>query len=137
MAALERLVEVSAHTAATSSRTAKVRLLAQYLKSLTGDEIAIEVSFLIGEPRQGKLGAGYALLSAAMDRPGSASSLLTLQDVDRRLATFSDARRAGSAARRAALLGDLFSRTTPAERDFLARMMTGELRQGGMNRCNR
>ncbi len=132
MAALERLVEVSAHTAATSSRTAKVRLLAQYLKSLTGDEIAIGVSFLIGEPRQGKLGAGYALLSAAMDRPGSASSSLTLQDVDRRLATFRDARGAGSAARRTELLGDLFSRATPAERDFLARMMTGELRQGAL-----
>ena len=38
----------------------------------------------------------------------------------------------GSAAARQELLGELFARATPAEADFVVRLLTGELRQGAL-----
>ena len=133
---LARLVEVSATISNTSSRITKVRNLADYLKSLDPgnalNDVAIAVSFLTGELRQGKLGAGYALLSSLNDRPAATEWSLTLRDVDTAFTAFSDARGAGSAARRGQILGALFSRTTAPERDFLMRLIVGELRQGAL-----
>ena len=127
---LARLVDVSAAVSNASSRTTKIRTLAGYLRSLEPDDLAIGVSFLTGQPRHGKLGAGYALLSSANDRSTAEIGTLTLQDVESTFAAFRDARGAGSAGRRAQVLGDLFARATAPERDFLTRLIVGELRQG-------
>jgi len=62
---LADLVEVSRRVAESPGRTAKAGALAAFLRRLAPEEIApeeIEVAFLSGVPRQGKLGLGYATL---------------------------------------------------------------------------
>ena len=54
-----------AAVAATRSRKAKIEALAAVLRACGPDEIATVVSLLTGEPRQGRIGVGWATLSAA------------------------------------------------------------------------
>jgi DNA ligase-1 len=126
------LVDISTRTAATSRKTSKLALLADYLRALPPDDVEIAVAFLTGQPRQGRLGAGFASLAAALDRPAASAPSLTLADVDRAFANLLEARGSGSAARRASILGDLFSAAVASERDFLGKLIAGELRQGAL-----
>ena len=57
---LAEVVQVSAEVAATRSRSAKVAVLAALLARVDPDEVAICVGLLSGEPRQGRVGVGYA-----------------------------------------------------------------------------
>ena len=57
---------------------------------------------------------------------------LTLADVDEALRTLGATSGKGSAKARAAQLGALFARASADERDFLARLIVGELRQGAL-----
>jgi len=57
---------------------------------------------------------------------------LSIGDVDAALATLAATSGAGSKAARVRLLRDLLTRATDAERDFLTRLMIGELRQGAL-----
>ena len=54
---LSDVVDTSTVVASTSSRGKKVELLADVLRRLAPDEIAIAIGFLTGWPRQGKLAA--------------------------------------------------------------------------------
>jgi DNA ligase-1 len=132
MTLLVVLVNASRRIADQSSRTAKIAELASCLRALDPEEIEIGVALLAGEVRQGKLGAGYAQLRDAGSAGAAEAASLTLTDVDRSLDEFAAIRGAGSASKRAALLRGLFARTTAAERDFLVRLLVGELRQGAL-----
>src|SRR5439155_9217527 len=57
---------------------------------------------------------------------------LTIQAVDATLEKISATTGKGSAGEKQRLLGDLFSRATAEEQDFLFRLLTGELRQGAL-----
>ena len=57
---LNELVSTSIDVAATSGRLDKIARLAGLLIRLAPDEIPIAVGFLIGWPRQGKIGVGWA-----------------------------------------------------------------------------
>ena len=59
---LARLVDVSRSVRDTSSRKAKIALLAACLRDLGPDEAVAGVSFLAGAPRQRQTGAGWAAL---------------------------------------------------------------------------
>jgi DNA ligase-1 len=89
------------------------------------------VAYLSGETRQGKLGVGYASLREARSAGGAPESL-TLADVDAALERLRATSGKGSAAARTAQLEALFARAGDEERDFLARLMRGELRQGAL-----
>ncbi|MPZ43984.1 MAG: ATP-dependent DNA ligase [Betaproteobacteria bacterium] len=132
MALFAELVATSREVAATSSRLAKIRALAAFLRTLAPDEIPIAIAFLSGETRQGRLGIAYAALRDL--EPGSAPSepALTLPDVDAAFAELASASGKGSATTRAQSLSALFARATAPERDFLARLVVGELRQGAL-----
>lgn len=132
MTLLSTIVETSATVAATSARLAKVRELAACLKTFAADEIVIGVAYLSGETPQGKFGIGYAVLKEAGCSPAASSPALTLLEVDRRLTVLATIRGSGSTARRAQALGELFSRATQAEQQFLVRLLMGELRQGAL-----
>ena len=68
--ALLAVVEASAAVAAaSSSRNAEDRAAGALLGALQPDEIEPAVSFLSGSPRQGRIGLGYAAISAAGDVP--------------------------------------------------------------------
>src|SRR5579871_3536411 len=128
---LAELVETSQRLSETPQRRAKIDLLADLLRRTHDAEIEIAVHYLSGQIRQGRIGLGYASLR---DAQGSAAEnpSLELSDVDRSLSETAASTGAGSQQRRFALLGALFSRATVAERDFLERLMVGELRQGAL-----
>jgi len=128
---LAEVVRASNEVAATASRLAKTRRLAECLRSLAPDEIEIALPYLSGDTRQGKLAAGYASLQPALGSPASAPTL-SLREIDEAFARLKGTKGKGSAANRAALMKDLFQRATAAEQDFLLRLIVGELRQGAL-----
>jgi len=129
---LINLVDASQRVGATSSRIAKARELAGLLGSVSPDEIETAVHYLSGETPQGRIGIGYSILQAAASTTAVSAPGLSIAVVDSCLAMIASLRGAGSAARRAQALRDLFSRATAAEQAFLLRLLAGELRQGAL-----
>lgn len=129
---LADLVQTSLDVGATRRRKLKAERLAELLRRLEGEERPIGAWFLAGQPRQGKLGIGYAAVRTALETPASASPSLSLLEVDARLGALGALAGAGSATRRREGLGALFAAATEAEQSFLARLLTGELRQGAL-----
>ena len=132
MTLLAHLVATSQRVAATSARLGKVRELAAFLHTLSPGEVDTAVHYLSGETPQGRLGVGYSSLGPAALAPAAAEPSLAIGDVDAIIALLPGIKGAGAAARRAELLRDLWSRATSAEREFLARLLLGELRQGAL-----
>ena len=66
---LADLVATSSAVRGTASRLEKIRLLAGFLERLAPGEIGIAVGFLIGWPRQGRLGIGWATLTSTRPVP--------------------------------------------------------------------
>jgi DNA ligase-1 len=129
---LAHLAATSQRVAATSARLAKVSELAGFLESLPPGEVVTAVHYLSGETPQGRLGVGYSSLEPATLAPAAPRPSLSIGDVDAMLALLPGIKGAGAAARRTELLRGLWSRATPAEREFLARLLLGELRQGAL-----
>jgi DNA ligase-1 len=129
---LSDLVAVSQRVGGTSSRLAKVREIADYLRTLGPDEIPAAIAFLTGETRQGKLGVAYGALQEARTMAPSVEPALALLQVDAAFAALAQTSGKGASARRGQQLRDLFSCATDAEQDFLVRLIVGELRQGAL-----
>lgn len=132
MSQLSLLAATSRGVASTARRTAKVTALATYLRQLPESEIDIAVHYLSGELPQGKIGVGYAALRASADIRPATTSTLALETVNTVLTNIATTKGGGSAAKRAALLNDLFARATTEERDFLVGLLSDELRQGAL-----
>ena len=79
---LDDLVQTSAAVAATSSRLEKVARLAVLLKRVPADDVATAIGLLIGWPRQGKLGVGWATVAGARDSVPASAPSLELREVD-------------------------------------------------------
>ncbi|CCH28130.1 putative DNA ligase [Saccharothrix espanaensis DSM 44229] len=122
------VVETSAALAATRSRLAKVAALAELVRRMSTPAV---VSFLIGVPSQGRIGAGYRTVFDIAPPPAEQPGL-TVVEVDEALGGYASIAGKGAVQRRAAALTDLFGRATAAEQDFLRRLLTGELRQGAL-----
>jgi ATP-dependent DNA ligase I len=145
---LAELVTVSAQLAATPARNEKIACLADLLRRLLPVEIPIGVAYLSGHLRQGRVGLGWSALAAASDDgpepPPAQASLfaaeaapegadpLTLEGVDEAFERIARVSGGGAQAARARLLRGVFSRATAEERDFLSRLVMGELRQGAL-----
>lgn len=132
MTLLADLVRTSQRVSATAARLSKVRELASFLRGLSPDEIETAAHYLSGETPQGRIGIGYSTLQAAASNAAATAETLSIAEVDRRLAVIATIRGAGSAARRAQALRDLFLRATAPEQQFLLRLLIGELRQGAL-----
>ena len=134
MALLSTLVTASSEVMATRSRLGKVRRLAQCLRALPADQVPLAVAYLQGTLRQGRIGVGPALVRDAMAAVGAPSPTprASLRDVDRALDEVAALTGPGSSAARRGRLATLFSTATDPERDFLARLLLGELRQGAL-----
>ena len=129
MTLFARVVAVSEQVGATSSRSAKIAILAELLRSLDVQEVAIVVGFLTGVPRQGRVGVGYRTAYAVEHAP-AAEPLLTVDDVDRAISAIENATGSGSSAERRDRLAALLGSATRPEVLFVQRLFTGELRQG-------
>jgi DNA ligase-1 len=125
------VVACSAAVGATRARTAKAAALAGLLRAAAPEEIEPATAWLTGEPRQGRLGAGWRTL-AGLRVPPAGTPTLQVADVEARLDALAATSGAGSTARRAAQLDALFGAATADEQRFLQRLLTGELRQGAL-----
>src|SRR3954463_2346648 len=127
---LARLGDVSQAVRETSSRKAKIALLAACLRGLGPGESLAGVAFLSGAPRQRQTGAGWAALRslpAAADEPA-----LTVGEVDAALERLATLAGPGSRGARLEEVERLFSRATAPEHEFLVSLILGDLRQGAL-----
>jgi DNA ligase-1 len=127
---LSNVVLTSARVGATSSRLAKIGAIADCLRRIAPDEIEIAIAYLSGEIPQGKLSLGFSSLQSSAK--ASAEPSLGLREVDRVFDEIKTTKGKGASARRKSLVDFLFEQATAEERDFLARLVIGELRQGAL-----
>jgi ATP-dependent DNA ligase I len=124
------LVDVSTNIGATTSRNEKIARLCEWLRRLSPAEITIGVHYLSGRLPQGRIGVGHALLRGEI--APAAQSTLQIRDVDEVFAAIVATSGSGATAARSRQLRALFERATRSERDFLVRLLIGELRQGAL-----
>ena len=129
---LAEVVAASRAVAGTAARLEKISHLVDLLTRVPPPDIPIVIGFLSGEPRQGRMKIGGAVLAGVRDVPPADDPTLDLVDVDRVFDRLAGLSGAGSASSRSALLRDLFGRATSGEQDFLSRLLFGELRQGAL-----
>ena len=127
---LARLVDVSQSVRETSSRKAKIALLADCLRDLAPAEAVAGVAFLAGAPRQRQTGAGWAALRT-LPAP-AADPTLTVGEVDAALERLATLAGPGSRAARLEEVERLFGCATPPEQEFLVALILGDLRQGAL-----
>ena len=123
------LAAASQRVAATSKRSEKVVAIAELLRATPEDEIEAAIGLLIGEPRQGRLGVGWATMSNLQVAAASEPSL-TIHDIDAVLTVVAALEGSGSQGERVRVMRELWSAATDAEQQHLYRVLTGELRQG-------
>jgi DNA ligase-1 len=126
------LVATSAALGATRSRSAKVRALAELLRRTPHDEVNVVVGFLVGAPRQGRVGVGWSAVGRTIDVAPAPEPSLTVGDIDGAIDSLQQATGPGSVGTRRRVMDDVFSRATEQEADFLRRLLLGELRQGAL-----
>jgi DNA ligase-1 len=131
MTLFAEVAAASTEVAGTSARSGKVTILADLLRALDPDEVAIAVGLLSGVPRQGRVGVGYATVYGLEQEPASEATL-TLTDVDRAISEIEAASGSGSATVRKRILAELLARATDTEAAFLRQLLTGGLRQGAL-----
>jgi DNA ligase-1 len=127
------VVNASRDVGQAPGRLVKVGRLSVLLAALLPEEIEPVVAFLSGQPRQARLGIGHAAISAISQ--GSQSPVgpsLTILDVDAAFDAMATLSGPGSSRQRVEALGALLARASDAERDFLRRLLYGELRQGAL-----
>ena len=150
---LSEVARVSAAVTATSARNAKIEQIAALLGRVPPGEVTVAVAFLSGELVQGQIGVGYAAVSEMLRAPATADATvraaedaaadqggptpgqaagLTLTDVDTAFEAIGAVTGPGSQAERRRLLTGLFARATPREREFLVRLLAGDLGQGAL-----
>lgn len=129
---LAELVTTADRVGATSSRLAKIDSLAELLVRADPAELPALMGLLLASPRQGRLGVGWLGLTA-IEIAHAVDPTLSVGDVDAALDALAATSGSGSAAARSGILGDLASRATVEEWDFLARAMLGELRTGALS----
>jgi DNA ligase-1 len=127
---LHDLAEASRDVAALSGRLDKVRRLADALRRLPEGWAHVGVAYLSGQLPQGRIGIGPALLYGALEGIAADRPSLTVQEAHALFDRIAATTGPGSSAARAGLLRGLLARATALERDFLARLLMGELRQG-------
>ncbi len=126
------LVNCSLNVAATRSRLKKRAFLADCLRAAFPDEVALAVHYLGGTLPQGRIGLGPAILRDLGQDPPADRASLSLRDTDADFARIAAMSGKGSQQQRREALGRLFHRATAAERDFLVRLVLGEIRQGAL-----
>ena len=126
---LADLVACADAVAATSARTEKIESLAELLRGADGREAGVVAGLVAGDPRQGRIGVGWATVAALQTDPAG-EPMLTMADLDAMLGEVAGAAGGGSTQRRLDLLEGFLARATAPEADFVRRLLVGELRQG-------
>ena len=128
------LASCAERVARRGGRLSKIEALAELLTGLDSDLVGPSVQMLAGELPGGKIGVGFATVRTAREAAEPASGLEPVS-IRELLDTFDQIRGeagAGSKQRRVDRLTDLFERGSDTERNFLGRLLVGELRQGAL-----
>ncbi len=134
---LSRLTETSRKLEATNSRNEKADILGRFLKQLRNDEIPHAVRLILGrifsenDPRT--IDIGWSTVRNALRNPGQKSLFETPLTITVVYGYFSKlAKAAGKDSRRKkeTLLEQLLSQTSESDREFLLRVLSGEMRHG-------
>src|ERR671919_460673 len=133
MTLLADVVTASREVTETSSRSAKVQILAELLRRLDPSEVGIAVGFLAGAPRHGRVGIGYSTIYG-IECPPAREPSLRIEELDRAIDAVRATTGSGSAAARKQILGELLGRATEGEADFVKRLFTGGMWEGGGGR---
>jgi ATP-dependent DNA ligase I len=128
---LEEIARTSVEVADFSSRLAKIDRLAGSLRRLRPEEVPVAVAYLSGELPEGTIGVGWASLRD-LPPPASPPPSLELLEVEAALRRIASTTGRGSQAARRNELHRLFGRATEPERQFLIKLLLGELRQGAL-----
>ncbi|MFF2272261.1 ATP-dependent DNA ligase [Agromyces sp. NPDC058136] len=130
---IDELVTTSAAVAATRSRLAKIEALAELLRRLEPDEIVPAVGFLVGRPRQGRVGVGWRGVAAASEASAPATNpSITVGELDAALDRIAAASGTSSSGERADELRELLARATEGEQRLIAGVLLGEVRTGAL-----
>ena len=129
---LARLVEVVGKVRATTKKTEKTALLADFLRQTQAKETELAALYLSGALLQGKIGVGWRMIQDAMVDDSRAGEPLTLTEVDESFDAIAADQGPGSTERKIRSLRQLFERASAEERQFLAQLIMGELRQGAL-----
>jgi ATP-dependent DNA ligase I len=131
---LAEVADASGAVGATSARGAKIGQIAALLRRVPPGEITVAVAFLSGELLQGQIGVGYAAIGEILRAAGPRATAagLTLTDVNAAFGHIGAVTGTGSQAQRRGLLTVLFARATEPERDFLVKLLAGDLGQGAL-----
>ncbi|HWG77648.1 MAG TPA: ATP-dependent DNA ligase [Steroidobacteraceae bacterium] len=132
MGSLGVLVQAWERVGATASRSAKIAALADALAAVPAAELPLAVNYLAGELPQGRLGVSHALLREAGSAAPASSASLMLAELDERFSELVEIRGAGAARRRTQLLAELLAALEAREREFVLRLIVGELRAGAL-----
>jgi len=133
MGALAALVDLVGRVRATSRKTEKVALIADFLRDTRGREAELVALYLTGSLPQGRIGFGWRTIQAAMTDLPSTGEPLTLEELDRAFDAVASDEGPGSSERKMAALRALMARAGSAERRFLAELLMGEVRQGALD----
>ncbi|AYF78765.1 ATP-dependent DNA ligase [Nocardia yunnanensis] len=128
---LSEVVEASRGARETSSRKSKIKIFAEVMRRAAPAELAQVVAWLSGDLLQGRIGTGWRTLVGLEVTPAGEPGL-TVAAVDAAFTALAGISGSGSAARRQEALTELFGAATADERDFLTRLLTGEMRQGAL-----
>jgi DNA ligase-1 len=115
---------------ATRGRLEKRGLVAEFLRSLPEGDLPHAVAFLTGRPFPVSDPRTLSVRGLPPAPPDAAGEPLTLGDIAGAFAEIANASGAGSRARREARLVELATRASPLEREYLARIIGGEMRTG-------
>ena len=129
---LARLVEVVDRVRATARKTEKVGLLADFLRQTQDKETELTALYLSGSLPQGRIGVGWRMIDEAMPQSAVSRNPLRLVEVDQTFESIAAERGSGSSERKVQTLRGLFERASQDERQFVARLLIGEVRQGAL-----
>ncbi|PYM64284.1 MAG: ATP-dependent DNA ligase [Candidatus Rokuibacteriota bacterium] len=130
MADFRHLVTLCLELERTPARLEKLRLVAGFLRALPAEDVATAVLFLTGRafPPADPRALGIRWLPSA-DEP-TAGPPLSFADVAAAFAAIAETQGQGARQSKERLVGQLLARASQAEREILARVVSGEMRTG-------
>lgn len=130
-------VRICERIKATSSILEKKNIVSSYLKELSRDEWKPFILFLAGkavpESKQGGLGVGIAMISKALENPIKPLFPLppaSLNEIFNELQRIADIKGKDSTKKKFEALSSLMGRLSREERNWLAKIIVGEMRIG-------
>jgi DNA ligase-1 len=129
---LRDLVDISEKVGATPKKKEKASLLAQFIRRAREKEISLAAFYLSGELPQGRLGIGWATLQEAFKGSSFQPNPLSLIDLDLYLESIAREKGSGSSGRKVQSLREILSHSEEREKEFLAKLIMGEIRQGAL-----